>query len=54
MREKQLSGTVLGQREAIADFFGQVLVCELHFVAEDRAGRIQVLRDDAAALVWVE
>ena len=53
VREKQLLGAGAGQREALADFLGQMVVGENHFVAEDGLGSLPILSDHAATLVGV-
>ena len=53
VREKQLLGAGAGQREALADFLGQVVVGENNLVAEDGLCSLAVLGDHAAALVGV-
>lgn len=54
MGEKQLGRAVSRQWEPDPDFFGQVVVGELHFVAEDGLGRLTVLGDDPAPLIAIE
>lgn len=53
MREQKLCCAVAGQGESLADLLWQVLVGELHLVAEDDFSRLAVLGDDPAPLVCV-
>jgi hypothetical protein len=54
VREEQFLGAGPGQREALPNLLGQMVVCEHHLVPEDRLGRLPVLGDHAATLVAVE